>query len=65
MQLLFCLWVGTTRVRQIFPRKWCSVSGSGPVAVVSDELWRNQFEADPHILGRVIRVGRTALTLLE
>ena len=42
----------------------CSVSGSGPVAVVSDELWRNQFEADPHILGRVIRVGRTALTIV-
>jgi predicted permease len=42
----------------------CFVSGSGPVAVVSDELWRNQFEADPHILGRVIRVGRTALTIV-
>src|SRR6266576_1295811 len=42
----------------------CSLSGSGPVAVVSDELWRSQFDADTHILGRVIRVGRTALTIV-
>ncbi len=42
----------------------CSVSGSGPVAVVSDELWHSQFEADPHILGRVITVGRTVLTIV-
>jgi predicted permease len=42
----------------------CSASGSGSVAVVSDELWRSQFEADPHILGRAITVGRTALTVV-
>jgi predicted permease len=42
----------------------CSPSSSAPVAVVSNELWRTQFEADPHILGRVIRVGRTALTIV-
>jgi predicted permease len=42
----------------------CSVSGSGPVAVVSDELWHSQFEGDPHILGKVITVGHTALTVV-
>lgn len=42
----------------------CSLSSSAPVAVVSDELWRSQFEADPHILGRVIRVGHTAVTIV-
>jgi predicted permease len=42
----------------------CFVSGSGPVAVVSDELWHSQFEADPHILGKVITVGHTALTVV-
>jgi predicted permease len=42
----------------------CSVASSAPVAVVSDELWRNEFEGDRNILGRVIRVGRTALTII-
>lgn len=42
----------------------CSLSSFAPVAVVSDELWRSQLDADPHILGRVIRVGRTALTVV-
>jgi predicted permease len=42
----------------------CSVSGSGPVVVVSDELWRSQMEANPHIVGQVIQVGRSALTIV-
>jgi predicted permease len=41
----------------------CSASASGPVAVISDELWHSQFEGDPHILGKVITVGHTALTV--
>ncbi len=42
----------------------CSASGSGAVVVVSDEIWHSQFEGDPHILGRVITVGHTALTVV-
>ena len=42
----------------------CIVSGSGGVAIVSDEIWRTQFEADPHIVGRAIHVGHTALTIV-
>jgi len=49
--------------RSFFPNE-CSVMGSGPVAVISDELWRSQFSADPEIVGRFIHVGPTALTVV-
>jgi MacB-like periplasmic core domain len=42
----------------------CSVTGSGPVALISDELWRSEFSADSKIVGRVIQVGSTALTIV-
>ena len=42
----------------------CSIPGSGQVAVISDELWHSQFEAESHIVGHVIQVGRTALTIV-
>ena len=38
--------------------------GSGPVAVISDELWRSQLSGDPEIVGRFIHVGPTALTVV-
>jgi len=49
--------------RLFFPNE-CSVMGSGPVAVISDELLRSQFSADSEIVGRFIHVGPTALTVV-
>lgn len=51
------------KMGRLFLPSECSVTGSGPVAVISDELWRSDFEADPKIVGRIIKVGRTALTI--
>jgi putative ABC transport system permease protein len=31
--------------------------GAAPTAILSDLLWRNQFGADPNVIGRDIRVG--------
>ncbi|AXC10974.1 protein of unknown function DUF214 [Acidisarcina polymorpha] len=31
--------------------------GAPPTAILSDELWRKQFSADPSVVGRDIRVG--------
>ncbi len=42
----------------------CSHLGAGTVAIVSDEMWRSQFEADPLIVGRTIQVGHAALTIV-
>ena len=33
-------------------------------AVISDRLWRDQFGADPHVLGRVLRVNGVPLEII-
>jgi predicted permease len=42
----------------------CAAQGSGPVVVIADRMWRETFKADPAILGKAIRVNRTALTVI-
>lgn len=42
----------------------CSASGSGSVIVLSDDTWRNNFAADPKILGKTIRVNQQPLTII-
>jgi predicted permease len=34
-----------------------AVPGETPVAVISDQLWRASFDADPHVIGRVVRIN--------
>ena len=42
----------------------CAAQGSGPVVVISDEMWRDSFRSDPGILGKVIRLNHTPLTVI-
>ena len=42
----------------------CAAQGSGTVVVISDRMWRESFNADPAILGRVIRLNRTPLAVV-
>lgn len=42
----------------------CSAPASGPVIVLSDDTWRNNFAADPKILGKIIRVNQQPLTVV-
>ena len=48
--------------------RWLSpdedVAGAPTVAVVSDHVWRTRFGADPNILGRTIRLGGSAVTIV-
>jgi predicted permease len=37
----------------------CASSGANPVVVVSDELWRGRFGADPLLVGKKIVLNRT------
>ncbi len=37
--------------------------GQCPVVVISDGLWRRDFDADPRIVGRTIEINNTALTV--
>ena len=38
--------------------------GGAPVAVLSETLWRRQFQADPNIAGRVIKLNRKPFTVI-
>jgi len=38
--------------------------GAAPVVVLAYDVWQRQFLADPAIVGRVVRVGRTARTVV-
>jgi putative ABC transport system permease protein len=38
--------------------------GRHPVVVLSDGLWRRDFNADPHIVGRTIEINNTMLTVV-
>jgi putative ABC transport system permease protein len=40
------------------------VPGFAPEAVISDGLWRRAYGADPHVLGRSIRIDNDPLTII-
>ena len=39
-------------------------SGADPVAVISHAFWRTRLAADPHVVGRAIRVGEQPYTVV-
>ena len=39
-------------------------AGAPPTAILSDLLWRQQFGADPRVLGRTVRVGAVPHTVI-
>ena len=42
----------------------CSTPGGNTVAVLSEAMWRNQFGADPAIIGKPIVLNRTPYTVI-
>jgi len=42
----------------------CATAGAHAVVVVSDELWRGRFAADPSLVGKKIVLNRTAYTVV-
>jgi predicted permease len=51
-------------VGRLFRDDECSVPGSAPVAVLSEEIWRGRFAADPNILGATITLRRQPFTVV-
>ena len=49
---------------RLFRADECSSPGGAPVAIVSEPMWREQFSADRHIIGRVIRLNRQTFTVV-
>ncbi|HTX37058.1 MAG TPA: ADOP family duplicated permease [Bryobacteraceae bacterium] len=42
----------------------CAVPGQMPVTVISESMWRNRFAADPHAIGRLIRINNRPVLLV-
>src|SRR5271165_2757068 len=42
----------------------CRAERASPVVVLSDDVWRSQFNADPKILGRIVNLNRVAFTVI-
>ncbi|HYW48612.1 MAG TPA: ADOP family duplicated permease [Bryobacteraceae bacterium] len=52
------------RLGRLFRPDECATPGAAPVVVLSEELWRRRFDADPQILGSVIRLNQQPFTVI-
>jgi predicted permease len=49
---------------RFFTASECSAGAPAQVAVISEPLWRNEFAADPQIVGKTIRLNQVPLTVI-
>lgn len=52
------------KLGRLFRDDECATPGSAPVVVISEEMWRRRFAADPQIIGRVISLNRRPFTVV-
>jgi predicted permease len=52
------------KLGRLFLPQECATSGSAPVAIMSEELWRHRYGADPNIVGRVINLNQYPFTII-
>jgi predicted permease len=41
-----------------------AVAGKSPVVIVSHQLWRTRFDADPNVVGRIVRINNYPFVLI-
>ncbi|MBS1854442.1 MAG: ABC transporter permease [Acidobacteria bacterium] len=56
--------VKAARGRTFLPEEAGDAPGGPPVAVISDRLWQSEFQRDPRIVGRKLRVNQRDLTIV-
>jgi predicted permease len=69
MQLVTCnylrvIGVGQPMMGRLFTDNECAPGTNARVVVLGEPVWRLQFNADPHIVGRVIHVNGQPLTVI-
>lgn len=52
------------RLGRLFRPEDCEKPGSEAVIVLSEELWRNRFQADPQVLGTRVTLNRRPFTVV-
>ena len=45
------------------PKPNAAAPDAGPVVVIGEEIWKNQFDSDPNIVGRKVRINRAPFTV--
>ena len=67
-QLTTCNYFDVVQVKMALGRGFtedeCAAAEAGPVIVLSHNLWQNSFNSDPAILGKVIELNHTSLTVI-
>ena len=51
------------RMGRLFSRAECSTPDAGAVVLIGEEIWRNQFDSDPNIVGKSVRINRARFTV--
>ena len=49
---------------RLFLPEDCRNPGQSPVALITDDLWKNRFDSDPQIVGRLIRLYGRPVTVV-
>ena len=66
--LVSCNYFDVLKVRPSLGRGFidsdCATPGENAVVVLSDGLWRSEFQADPSIVGKAITLNRTLFTVV-
>jgi predicted permease len=52
------------KLGRLFLADECSTAGTAPVVVISEEVWRRRFSADPQIVGTMITLNRHPFTVV-
>ena len=52
------------KLGRLFLAEECAMPGAAPVVVLSEEIWRNRFGADPQILGTTINLSGHPFTVV-
>jgi putative ABC transport system permease protein len=53
-----------TAMGRTFTRDETAVAGAGPVAIISDGLWRRQFASDVNIVGKAMHLNGRSFTVI-
>ena len=51
------------RMGSLFSEAECGAPDAGPVVLIGEEIWKNQFDSDPNIVGRKVRINRAPFTV--
>ncbi len=51
------------RMGRLFSKTECGKPDAGPVVLIGEEIWKNQFDSDRNIVGRRVRINRAPFTV--